>query len=73
MQLEHIRLQRLDDVRERGVVGVNRERDFCRAALCLQAELTRTRETQMAGRWPKEHETSHVRASIQRSLERLGR
>ena len=48
VQLQNIGLQCFDDVGERRVVGINRERDFRRAALGQFAEIARGLEAEMA-------------------------
>ena len=49
VQLQEIRLQRLDDVAEDSVIGIDRERNFRRAPLDPSAELARHREIKMPG------------------------
>ena len=56
VQLQHIRPQRLDDIVERRIIGIDRERDLDGAALDLLAEFARNLETEMARRRRKEHE-----------------
>ena len=73
VQLQDVRLQRLDDVVERRVVGIDRERDLERAALRLPAEIARRLQAEMPGRRRKEHEPDHVGARVERRVERLAR
>ena len=73
VQLQNVRLQRLDDLGEHDVVGIDRERHFLRAALDLPAEIPRRREIQVPRRRRKKYESHHVRAGVQRRVERLAR
>ena len=73
VQLQHVRLQRLDDIGERRVVGIDGQRDLGGAALGLPAEFARRLEAEMPRRRRKEHESHHVRAGLQRDVERLAR
>ena len=73
MQLQEIRPQRLDDVFQRRVVGIDRQRHLGGAALGLPAEFARGLEAEMARRRGKEHEAHHVGARLERYIERLAR
>ena len=66
VQLQEIRPQRLDDVFERRVVGIDRQRHLGGAALGLPAEFARGLEAEMARRRRKEHEAHHVGARLER-------
>ena len=73
MQLQEIRPQGLDDVFQRRVVGIDRQRHLGGAALGLPAEFARGLEAEMARRRGKEHEAHHVGARLERYVERLAR
>ena len=72
MELQHVRLDRLDDRRDLLVVGVDRERDLQRPAPHALAERARCLEADIARRGPKEHEADHVGSGLERHVERLG-
>ena len=73
VQLQNVRPQRLDDVLERRVVGIDRQRHLDGAALGLPAEFARGLEAEMPRRRRKEHEAHHVGAGLERDVERLAR
>ena len=73
VQLQDVRLQRIDDIAERRVVGIDRKCYFYGTALGLPAEFTGLFETEMPGRRGEEHKAHHVRAGLQRDVERLAR
>jgi hypothetical protein len=73
VQLQDIRPQRLDDIFERRIVGIDGERHLYRPTLGLLAEFARHLQAEMPRRWRKEHEAHHVRTSLQRDVERLAR
>ena len=73
MQLQNVRPQRLDDIFERRVVGVDGQRHLDRAAFDLLAQFARGLERKMPRRRRKEHKADHVRAGLQRDVERLAR
>src|SRR5215472_14642578 len=66
-------MQCLDDRLQKSVVGIDRERNFLRAATHALAERARVLELQMTRRRPKEHEANHVGAGVQRGVKRLRR
>ncbi len=71
MQLQHVRLQRLDHGPDVLLIGVDRERDLLRAAAHARAEHPRRVEIQMPRRRRKKHEADHVRARIERDIKGL--
>src|SRR5258707_11570716 len=73
VQLQYVRLQHLDDVSERRIVGIDREGDLYGTALYMLSKVARGLKTQMSRRRREEHESNHVGAGIQRDVERLGR
>src|SRR5258705_9207510 len=73
MQLQYVRLQRLDDVGECRIVGIDGERDFYGTAPYMFSKVARGLKTQMSRRRRKEHEPHHVGARIHRDVERLWR
>src|SRR6202035_2766143 len=58
---------------ERGVVGIDGQRDLHSAAPDLLAERARGFEAEVPRRRRKEHESYHVSASVERRAERLAR
>lgn len=72
MKLEHVGFQRLNELAEIRVVGVDRQRDLLGAALHPLAERTRLLEAEMARRRREEHEADHVGSCRERRIQRLG-
>jgi len=73
VQLQQIGLQGFNNTFQRRIVGIDRERHLQRTLLYRLAEVARRLKGKMARRRRKEHEPDHVRASIQRDVERLAR
>ena len=71
VKLQNIRPQGLDDVGERRVVGIDRERHLDGAASGPLAEIARGLKADMTGRGRKEHESNHVGAGLQRGIQGL--
>ena len=72
VQLQHVGLERLDDVAQRLVIGIDGERDLAGAALDALAERARRLDAEMARARRKEHEADHVGAGFQRDIKRFG-
>ena len=73
MKLQHVRLQRLDDRIEPGVVGIDRERDFLRPAAHALSQQARRLERDVPRRGLKKYEADHVGALVERDIKGLRR
>ena len=71
MQLQHVGLERRDDVGKRLVIGIDRERDLAGAALHAVAERARGLQPEIARARRKEHEADQVGAGFQRHIKRF--
>ena len=73
VQLQDVGLERSDDAFQSRVVGIHRQRHLHRASLDPRAEIARDLEAKVPGGRRKEHESHHIRAGLQRSIQRLAR
>ena len=73
MKLQQIGMQHVDDVGQRRIVGIDRERDLLGAVFHPAPEVARRMQRDIARARRKEHEADHVGAGIERGVERVGR
>ena len=70
MQLHEVGRQGVDDALQRVVVVVDAERDDCRPSPGLAPERARGRPVDVARAFGEKHEPDHVRAGVERGVER---
>ncbi len=73
MQLHEVGRQSVDDALQRVVVGVDAQRDDCRSSPGLAPESARGRPVDVARAFGEKHEPDHIRAGVERGVERQGR
>ena len=71
VQLQHVGLERCDDVEQGLVIGVDGERDLAGAALHALPERARGLQPEMARARRKEHEADQIGPGIKRHIKRL--
>ena len=72
VQLQHVRTQRLDDLAQHLVTGIDGERDLARPALHPLAQRARRPIAEIARRGCKEDKADLIGPCIQRRVQRLG-
>src|ERR1700677_3359523 len=72
MQLHEVGRQGVDDALQRVVVSVDAERDDRRMSLSLSSERASGRPIDMARALGEKHEPNHIRAGLERRVERQG-
>ncbi len=73
VKLQHIGMQRLDDIGQHRVIGIDDERNLFGAVFDAASERVRGVQRNVARAWRKEHEAHHVGARVERGIEGLGR
>jgi hypothetical protein len=71
MKLQKIRLQRLDNTSDRGIVGIHRECDLQRTIAHLTPEAAGIFKSKVSGRRREEDKPDHVGACFKRRVERF--
>lgn len=71
MQLEHVRLERCNNVEQRVIVGIDGERDLADAALDPLAERAGSLQSQVTRTRRKKDETNQIGPGIKRHIKRL--